>query len=84
MLVVDFVVIFNGDVVFIDVFVNDVDFDGDVLIILVVGVLDVGEVVIINNEIVYIFIVLVMGEVSFLYDVIDGENIVSLMIIIMN
>ena len=76
-LVADSAVTLNGDAVSIDVLANDTDPDGDALTISAVGVPDVGEVAIINNEVVYTPTALAMGEVSFSYDVTDGENTVS-------
>jgi len=83
-LVADSAVTLNGDAVSIDVLANDTDPDGDALTISAVGVPDVGEAAIINNEIVYTPTALAMGEVSFSYDVTDGENTVSSTITITN
>ena len=83
-LVADSAVTLNGDAVSIDALANDTDPDGDALTISAVGVPDVGEAAIINNEIVYTPTALAMGEVSFSYDVTDGENTVSSTITITN
>lgn len=74
----------NGDAVSINVLANDTDPEGDALTVTAVGTPDVGEVAIINNEIVYTPTTLAMGEVSFSYDVTDGENTVSSTVTITN
>ncbi|MBT3137307.1 cadherin-like domain-containing protein, partial [Alteromonas sp. ALT199] len=68
----------------INVLANDTDPEGDALTVTAVGTPDVGEVAIINNEIVYTPTTLAMGEVSFSYDVTDGENTVSSTVTITN
>ncbi len=80
----DSAVTLNGDAVSIDVLANDTDPEGDALTISAVGTPDVGEAAIVNNEIVYTPTALAMGEVSFSYDVTDGENTVSSTVTITN
>jgi len=74
----------NGDAVSIDVLANDTDPEGDALTISAVSMPDIGEAAIINNEIVYTPTALAMGDVSFSYDVTDGENTVSSTVTITN
>lgn len=83
-LTADSAVTLNGDVVSINVLANDSDPEGDALTVSEVGTPDVGEVAIINNEIVYTPTALAMGEVSFSYDVTDGENTASSTVTITN
>ena len=83
-LTADSAVTLNGDAVSIDVLANDADPEGDALTVSVVSTPDVGEVAIINNEIVYTPTALAMGEVSFSYDVTDGENTASSTVTITN
>ena len=83
-LTADSAVTLNGDVVSINVLANDSDPEGDALTVSAVGTPDVGEVAIINNEIVYTPTALAMGEVSFSYDVTDGENTASSTVTITN
>ena len=83
-LTADSAVTLNGDAVSIDVLANDTDPEGDALTISAVSTPDVGEAAIINNEIVYTPTALAMGEVSFSYDVTDGENTVSSTVTITN
>lgn len=83
-LTADSSVTLNGDAVSINVLANDTDPEGDALTVSAVGTPDVGEVAIINNEIVYTPTALAMGEVSFSYDVTDGENTASSTVTITN
>lgn len=83
-LTADSAVTLNGDAVSIDVLANDTDPEGDALTISAISAPDVGEAAIINNEVVYTPTALAMGEVSFSYDVTDGENTVSSTVTITN
>ena len=83
-LTADSAVTLNGDAVSIDVLANDTDPEGDALTVSAVSMPDVGEAAIIGNEVVYTPTTLAMGEVSFSYDVTDGENTVSSTITITN
>ncbi len=83
-LVADSAVTLNGDAVSIDVLANDTDPESDALTVSAVSMPDVGEAAIIDNEIVYTPTTLAMGEVSFSYDVTDGENTVSSTVTITN
>ena len=83
-LTADSAVTLNGDAVSIDVLANDTDPEGDALTVSAVSTPDVGEAAIIGNEVVYTPTTLAMGEVSFSYDVTDGENTVSSTVTITN
>ena len=63
----------NDSAVTVDVLANDSDPNGDALTISAVGTPDVGEVTITNNTLVYTPSAQAMGDVSFSYEVTDGE-----------
>ncbi|TKB01470.1 carboxypeptidase regulatory-like domain-containing protein [Alteromonas portus] len=74
----------NGESITIDVLANDTDPDGDTLSISAVGEPSSGEVSIVSNALVYTPPLQAMGDVTFSYDVTDGEETVSSTVTITN
>ena len=74
----------NDSVITVDVLANDSDPDGDALTISAVGTPDIGDVVITNNTLVYTPSAQAMGDVSFSYEVTDGELSTSSTVTITN
>ena len=74
----------NGESITIDVLANDSDPDGDTLTISAVGTPSTGDVTIVDNELVYSPPAQAMGEITFSYDVTDGEKTVSSSVTITN
>jgi hypothetical protein len=74
----------NDSVITVDVLANDSDPDGDALTISAVGKPDIGDVVITNNTLVYTPSAQAMGDVSFSYEVTDGELSASSTVTITN
>lgn len=74
----------NGESITIDVLANDTDPDGDTLSISAVGEPSSGEVSIVSNALVYTPPLQAIGDVTFSYDVTDGEETVSSTVTITN
>lgn len=74
----------NGESITVDVLANDTDPDGDTLSISAVGEPSSGEVSIVSNALVYTPPLQAMGDVTFSYDVTDGEETVSSTVTITN